>query len=226
MMIKATLRYYSSLFIRYYPIVFILFFVFCFSNIYGQEWEFVTQSEQIKVFKRQIAPTNYSEIKVEAILPCGIEELLQVHLDIRAMKEWSTIPIKIIPIKTYGDSTQIYFQESIVAWPLTNREVVIKKTYKATHNGVLIAIENINGYELTQPDNIKIKEVVGSWKLTPINEKSTHIIYVMYVNPGGDIPAWILETNSAELPINMIKSIVAQAKKEKYQTKKKFSFYK
>jgi hypothetical protein len=62
---------------------------------------------------------------------------------------------------------------------------------------------------------VRIDYSEGNWQLIPLNNKEVHVIYTLQVDPGGDLPAWIINSFSARGLIQTFKNLRTQITKTK-----------
>jgi len=65
-----------------------------------------------------------------------------------------------------------------------------------------------------------MKEAIGFWLFDPIESDKVEITYQMHIDPGGSIPAWVLNMFIVDAPIDDLKAIRERVKMEKYENAK------
>jgi hypothetical protein len=88
----------------------------------------------------------------------------------------------------------IYYTETHIPWPLSNRDAVIHLRIKTDSLPRVLAIAGSG-----EPDRVpKISSKVrvpfykANWKVTMPTDKTIKINYVVELDPGGNVPAWIV----------------------------------
>jgi hypothetical protein len=56
-------------------------------------------------------------------------------------------------------------------------------------------------------DLVKVTYSKGEWNVTTISKKSIHVNYTLELNPGGTLPAWVLNLFSTKGPLETFENI-------------------
>jgi hypothetical protein len=179
-------------------------------NSYGQEnWVLQKENDGIKISSRHSATSAFNDIRVQLDLPGNIDQLARILLDIKKYKEWSYATKVSELVKQLAPGKLIYYSEIEVPWPATNRyfyanfdlrQDTVKQTLR------LIAV-NLPDYGPAPKDLTKVTFSRGTWNVTTISSKSIHVDYTLELNPGGTLPAWVLNLFSTKGPMESFENI-------------------
>ncbi len=75
-------------------------------------------------------------------------------------------------------------------------------------------------YVLENKKCVRMEEAKGFWLFYPLDTDKVEITYQMHIDPGGGIPAWILNAFIVDAPIDDLKAIRERVKLEKYENVK------
>jgi hypothetical protein len=179
-------------------------------NSYGQEnWVPQKENDGVKISSRHSATSSFNDIRVELDLPGNIDQLARILLDIKKYKEWSYATKVSELVKQLGPGKLIYYTEIEVPWPATNRYFYAnfdlrQDTTKQTLR--LIAV-NLPDYGPAPKDLTQVTFSRGTWNVTTISSKSIHVDYTLELNPGGTLPAWVLNLFSTKGPMESFENI-------------------
>jgi hypothetical protein len=177
---------------------------------YGQEnWILQKEKDGIKISSRHSATSAFNDIRVELDLPGTIDQLARILLDIKKYKEWSYATKVSELVKQLGPGRLIYYTEIEVPWPATNRYFYANfelKQDSAKQSLRLIAV-NLPDYGPAPKDLMKVTFSRGTWNVTTISVKSIHVDYTLELNPGGTLPAWVLNLFSTKGPMESFENI-------------------
>ena len=70
----------------------------------------------------------------------------------------------------------------------------------------IISVSNKN-YGPPVKDLVRIPYSKGAWYVTTVSNKIIHLNYVLEVDPGGSVPAWILNLFSTKGPLETFKNL-------------------
>jgi|SRR5450432_174796 len=188
-----------------------LFFIFIFgsSGIAQNNWILQKEKDGIRISGRRTTESSFNDIRVELDLTGNIDQLATILLDIPGYTAWAYATKKSVVIKNLGPGKLIYYSEIEVPWPATNRyfyaQFELKKDL-AEHTLQLISV-NLPDYGTVQKDLVKVPFSRGSWTVTSLSKNSIHIDYTLQLNPGGSLPAWVINLFATKGPMETFENI-------------------
>jgi hypothetical protein len=172
-------------------------------------WILKRDKEGIKISTRQSARSRFNDIKVEMDLPGNIGQLAAILIDVDRYNQWSYSTKKSVLIKKVTANKLIYYSEISAPWPATNRDlyaVMEINTDSVSHLLQVISVGDKN-YQPPKSDLVRIPYSKGVWNITTVSNKVIHLNYVLEVDPGGSVPAWILNLFSTRAPLETFKNL-------------------
>jgi len=64
---------------------------------------------------------------------------------------------------------------------------------------------------------VRIKNSTGKWVITPGGSGQVKVEYSLHVDPGGNIPSWLVNMFAAEGPVQEFKKLRIQVQKAAYK---------
>lgn len=197
---------------------FIVSFLFISHSSLSQDWELQDEEAGIKVYTRQVSNSDIRAVKVESVVEATLSQLAAVLLDIPASGDW-VYATKVCRVeKTISATEYIYYSELDVPWPVSNRDFIVrvKVDHDPVTNIMTVSGENLPAYLDEKPGVVRIMQTVSTWTVIP-DGKNLNIEFVLHVNPGGSIPAWLVNLFASQGPKETFLNLRAQVKKPKYQ---------
>ena len=180
------------------------------SQASGQgNWTLQKEKDGIKISSRKTKTSTFNDIRIELDLPGNTEQLAAILLDVNKYKEWSYATKKSMLVKQLGPGKLIYYTEIEVPWPATNRYFYANfelKQNSVEHSVQVIAV-NLPNYEPATKDLVKVPFTRGVWNITMKSKNSIHVDYTLELNPGGSLPAWVLNLFSTKGPLETFENI-------------------
>ncbi len=172
-------------------------------------WVLQKDKEGIRISSRHAANSSFNDVRVEMDLPGTLDQLAAILLNIPAYTEWAYATKKSILIKVLAPGKLIYYSEISVPWPATNRCFYASFEMKRdTQYGTLQLISaSIPDYKPVPKDLVQLPFSKGTWKVKTISAKSIHIDYTLELDPGGSLPAWILNLFTTKGPWETFENI-------------------
>jgi len=122
-------------------------------------------------------------------------------------------------LKKISDTEMIHRQSVIAPWPVDNRDFVVDVKLHQDKKTKIITIHSkaIPDYIPPKNNHVRIKEFRALWILTPLSNGIVNVEYQLLVNPGGNVPAWLVNLAVIDGPYETTLNMKEWIKKEKYQ---------
>ncbi len=153
------------------------------------EWKLNRNENGIKVYTASGENSKFKRIKVEATFSGTIDKLISVLLDVANNKEWVYHTRKSHLIQLVNPYEVLYYAETSLPWPLSNRDVAIRMSLvpdTINHTLLVTAIGEPNAVPLNN-GLVRIQYFNARWEVKKINENEISILYYLTVNPAGNI---------------------------------------
>ena len=189
-----------------------LLFVILFFGQYLQAqkgWTLQKEKDGIRISSRHSSTSPFSDIRVELDIPGNIDQFASILQDVDGYKQWS-YATKISKLVTrLGPSTLIYYTEIEVPWPATNRCFYANFNLKkdAANQTLQVTAVNLPDYRPISKDLVQVPMTNATWNVTTISKKIIHVDYILQLNPGGSLPAWMLNLFSTKAPMESFENI-------------------
>jgi len=168
------------------------------------KWVLTKDEDGIKVYTRLLNTGKFKEVKAVFELYATESQLVGVLQDITRHKDWSYGTKSTYLISKRGKDTVIYYSEISLPWPLCNRDLVIELSFKKdTVNNVLhIRAKSIPGIVPVKSGLVRVPSSLASWDVTPMSNHLLKIEYILSADPGGALPAWLVNLGASVGPYN------------------------
>ncbi|TXK44880.1 lipid-binding protein [Pontibacter qinzhouensis] len=180
-------------------------FIFSSTGLLAQDnWELKKDEDGIKVYTRKLGDEKLKEIKVVADMPGTTDQLVQVLLDVANHKNWVYGIKESRLLKQTDQSSLIYYSVADLPWPVSDRDMVLQlsvTTDPATQEATIQSKSQLD-YMPHQKGKVRVPYSTASWKITPLPDKAIQAEYVFSVNPGGSLPAWVVNSVATTGPYN------------------------
>ena len=205
------------------PSIFILTIIIslCQWSMHAQEgWKLVKDSDDIKVYTKPIATSDFKAFKAEMIIDQNIHAFLSVLYDIDDLDVWGYKLKDTELLERKGDSMQIYYAVAKAPFPYKNRDGVYLNSFKwdSKTKTLTVAIKLLEDYLAEKDDFVRINGN-GFWKATVLPSNKLKIDFQMQVDPGGGIPSWLANIFADDSPYYTLLELREAIKNKKYAAK-------
>ena len=187
--------------------------------VYGQEnWKLKSDRDGIAIFLRSLPDSKFKAVKVECELAASLSQLVTVILDVNTGDQWVYSTKSSVLLKQVSPSELYYYSEVNIPWPASNRDfiahlIAVQDPYSKV---VTIYGPTVPNYVPVKNDIVRITQSEGKWVITPIGPHRIKVEYTLQVDPGGNIPAWLINLFAAKGPYESFKNLRTQLQKPAY----------
>ena len=191
-------------------------------------WELVKDSNGIKVYNRKVDGSDIKEFRAEGVIDAPIGVIFEVMIDVPAGPLWMNRCIesrlvrnidKFTISKNGIHSRDLVYNSTGAPFPVSNRDFIIETDIRWDFKTETIAINfhGVSNSGITQREGyIRITEITGSWYFKYIDPDHTKAVYQVKQNPGGTLPASMVNYTGKNLPYNTIIGLREIATDKKY----------
>jgi hypothetical protein len=168
------------------------------------KWELKKSENGIEVYTRTPLTGNLKELRVVCELATTKTQLIKVLQDIKHYNNWVYSTRKTNLLRIVNPQQIIYYSVSHLPWPLKDRDLIVELSIlpDSVANRFQIQAKSLPDYLPQNPDFVRVPYSLALWKVVVVNDHMLKIDYTFSVNPGGSIPAWLVNTTLSIGPYN------------------------
>jgi ribosome-associated toxin RatA of RatAB toxin-antitoxin module len=184
-----------------------------------ETWHLKKFENGISVYTRQAENSRFKELKSDFQIKTSLSSIVALLNDFESYPEWVYRCEKSYTAKKIASHEFIHYQSVKAPWPVDNRDIIIYK--KLTQDPVTKVITQ---HALAMPDylprvlkHVRVLLFKAQWTITPLKNGVVNVEYQLLVDPGGNIPAWIVNLAVVDGPYDTELKMKEWLMKEKYQ---------
>ncbi|HEY9000892.1 MAG TPA: START domain-containing protein [Mucilaginibacter sp.] len=183
------------------------------------DWKLSADKEGIKVYTSIVPDSKIKAVKVECDLNATPSQLVAVVMDVNTATDWVYHVKSAKLIKQVSASELYYYSEVSLPWPAANRDFVAHLTVSKDPSTKIITIDGpaVPGYVPVKKGIVRIDNSSGKWVITPIGTSQVHVQYSIHVDPGGSLPAWLVNIFATDAPLKIFENLKVQLQKPAYK---------
>jgi hypothetical protein len=183
-----------------------------------QNWEKVSDKNGIIVDRRPVEGTKLKEFRGRGVIEAPITSILAVFNDIDKATEWMDQCKQSSLVEDHGDRQKIVYNRTKAQWPVSDRDAVLMNNvfFDEVENRVRIEFSTVDGKLPAQKGVVRMPYLKGHWYMWPESHDKTRVEYEVHADPGGSLPAWLVNYVSRELPRKTITGLAKQVKRRSY----------
>jgi len=167
-------------------------------------WEEIVNDDGVKVWRKKFEGSPFVAFRGETLVDVSIKKVLAVLNDQDKKTSWMHRCVANYAIEYKKLGQVIIYNRTGSNFPLVaDRDVVVETnlTYD-TKNGVI----DIVAVDTTHKDGppidgvVRMKKLRLNWRLTFVSKNKTLVRYEVQTDPGGALPAWVVNLVSRGVP--------------------------
>lgn len=201
----------------------LLFFCLFFStSTFAQKagkWHLKKNKKDLKVYVRESPDSPFKELKMIFTVEATMSAIVELLQDVDAIPDWVYKCPEAYTITRINDNEEIYYNLIDFPWPLDDRDVVVKNTLVQDPVSKVIRSESFvsSGHVAEKPGIVRIEKLHLWWEFTPKADGKVEVEYYLKSDPGGYLPAWIVNMAIDQGPSQTVKSFRKILKEPKYK---------
>ena len=183
-----------------------------------KDWELKSEREGIAIFTKLYPSSKFKAVKVHCTLPATLSQLVAVILDVNTGAQWLYSTKSSSLLKQVSPSELYYYSEVNVPWPVNNRDFIahLIVTQDARTKTVTVNGPTVPDYIPQKKDVVRVARSDGQWIITPVDRNHSKVEYTLQVDPGGSVPAWLINLFATKGPYESFRNLKQHLQKPQY----------
>jgi hypothetical protein len=178
------------------------FFTFSILQAGGQtDCDLKVDKDSVKVYSCA-ADSKFRSIRAILNVKSTPRELIDIVLNVNDYNNWQYHTIHAHVLEYISARELYYYTEIVSPWPASNRDLVVH--LKIEHNDeartVLITAHSVPDFIPEKEGIVRVPMSQSQWRVQPLNESTLSVEFTMLVDPGGSVPAWLINMVAAQAP--------------------------
>ena len=171
--------------------------------------ELKKEKDNIKVYGCLVEGFAFNDILVELEVNSTMEKYISILLDVTHYNEWRYRELNHKLLKKISDSELIYYAQISAPFPLSDRDLVLhmKINQDSLPKILTVTIESMPDYIPPVEDLVRVPSSFSTMTLIPLSESRLKITCSVRVDPGGQVPAWVVNMFSTQGPYETFKNL-------------------
>ncbi|MBK9014842.1 MAG: hypothetical protein IPM82_12615 [Saprospiraceae bacterium] len=187
--------------------------------LHAQDWELKRDKGGIKVYVRDQPGTAIKELKFTTTVEASMQTIAAVLTHVEGFDDWVYASLKSRTIKQVSEGEVYYYTLIDFPWPLSNRDLVLHSTVWQDKKTLALHSKTTSCHwmETEKEDVVRIKKAELIWIFTPLDNGKVRVDYTLNSDPGGSIPAWMINLAADQGPLQSMIKFQEMLEREKYK---------
>lgn len=190
------------------------------------EWREIADEEGIKVYQREVPGTSFVSFRGIGVVDADIFDVYAVIFDIKNKTSLlsNCSDYQLLQYKALGNLV-VYTRTEAPFIFISDRDSVLETRVTFEHDKKRIVATFKKTDDTIFPprdDAVRTKALKGSWILEALADGTTRITYEVNADPGGLLPAWLVNLGSRKLPLATIRNMRGQVLEQEAYVRSRF----
>lgn len=181
------------------------------SMSYAQEqpWNFIKEKDGIKIYTRSDESNPVKSFKGETDVKTSMDKISSIIGRVESFDWWDD-DISEIKVLEYQEEKLIrYYLVYDVPWPLSDRDLCVEAiiTHDPVTKSRTVFATPLTGVIPINPDKVRIQNYWQKWVMTDTGNGTIHLVLEGSVDPGGNIPSWLINMVITDTPLNIMRKV-------------------
>lgn len=157
--------------------------------------------DNVKVYTCNAANTKIKSLKTVFEVQATLQQVIDIVLNVDDYNNWQYHTINAHVLERKSETELIYYTEIVSPWPVSNRDLVVAlKIEYHTPEHIVIYANSIPDYIPEKEGIVRVPMSKSQWTVKSVGGTSLSVEFTMLINPGGSIPAWLINMVADEAP--------------------------
>lgn len=186
-------------------------------------WTLSKQENGITIYVRDMQGSNLKVFKGMMTIPTRLTTLVATLDDTKIYPQLFHNCKSAKLLKRNGTHEAFNYFITSMPWPVENRDSVVHSVLKQDKDTKKITIRVGSKSEMvaTQSNMIRINKMSGYWTFEPAKNGNVKVTYELGVDPGGELPTWLVNALVVDIPFNTLSNLRELVKMPVYKTAKR-----
>lgn len=179
------------------------------------DWELIKQGHGIKVYVANSEASRFKSIKATAVFEGTLDRFRKILLDIEGQPEWVYGTRRAFILKKINSQELIYYVETDLPWPASNRDTVIRMRIQEVPEQHLLTVLSEGAPQAypRQDKRVRVPHFSAHWEVKDLGKNKLGLTYLLQVDPGGTLPAWMVNLFASQGPYESFRKLDLLLKK-------------
>ena len=172
----------------------------------ANDWRFIKEQQGIQIHYRYPEGSQYRQYRGEVIVNAKPDRVVRFFQDLEKISEWH-YRTKQVTVLSMISATDAYVHIiNTPPWPIRARDSVCKVslTIDDSNDQISITLTSADNELPVSEQYIRIPDLVAEWLIRPLPDNSSSIRYQIHMDPGGNIPVWLFNSFSMDVPFRSL----------------------
>lgn len=184
-----------------------------------KNWELKKNEDGIKVFWRASADSDVKELKIKTEIEASLNTVVAVMSDTESYTDWVYAVTEARTLREIARHESVYYNVIDFPWPMDDRDIILHtRTTQDPVTKVVVSRSSAAPSEMPEDDSmVRVRHAEITWIITPLSPGRVSVDYRLITDPGGSIPAFLINIASDYGPFKTMQAFKERVKLPQYR---------
>jgi len=177
-------------------------------------WQTIFTDQGLTVYSQRIPGSKVLAFKADGYIEAPLDQIMEVMRRVEIVDEWMPDIREKFTLEAVSDVEVITYSINRLPFPFSDRELVLHNSVRLDRErrGMVLDMVSMdyNDYPVKKA-TVRAHMNCGEMLVRPIGTEKTEVELLLYVDPRGFIPAWLVNRVQKRLPYNFLKTLEKKA---------------
>jgi hypothetical protein len=172
------------------------------------QWELVARTNNQKVYTRLSNNSSFKEVKILGNIQTNLATIQMALNTVDKYQDWVYNCMDAYKIDDKQLVNYNYYSRTDMPFPFSDRDIVVSTKHWEDNKGVWYSESSAKPQLIPNKEGVvRIQKYVANWSIKAIDKSNVSFEYRFSIEPGGKLPAWIINIGITKAPIRTIQSL-------------------
>ncbi len=187
------------------------------------DWHLKKEIGDIQVLSAQVPDSAYLAYLAITVVDTTTDELVKIIRNPATCSEWVYRCGQSYRYDQESPNIDLVYTATNMPFPVRDRDTLARITWDEDPDTNVVTAVGIATSDVLAPKkkHIRIENAKVIWEFTPLDDGTTQVKTYGHADPGGELPAWLINQMSTDVPVktlNGLKKLVAAKQSEAVET--------
>ncbi len=181
------------------------------------EWHLAKAESGIRIYHQGVEGSPFKRYRGVMTAETTLGALVALVGDPEGYPAWVETCAYGRVVERVGPREMIIHTINSAPWPVMDRDSVVDvRTEQETGGAVFMRLKGVPDHIPRKADLVRVETIEGFWRFTPLGEGRVEVVYQVYSDPGGDLPAWLVNAIATSRPLRTLKQMRTMLRRPEY----------
>lgn len=169
---------------------------------FSQQWELRKSKDGINIYTKKVPNSGIDAFKAEMETTGSIEKADYILRNLDQFKDIFPDTKELEIIERPSKNVLIQYSQTAAPWPADDRDGIFEITFlpNPENGGIHTKARALPNHLPKKSGIVRVEKSNSSWKVYPTSKGKIKVIYEVQAEPGGNIPDWLANMATTEIP--------------------------